>query len=252
MWSIPPRMADPSGLTPSPPWTPAAPLLAHAIRSSAAHHTPIDVDGWCCLPNTIPLNVDLDTSRPPWELSRLFILARPPHVMLALDPAPPTPRPTRTSDPDLVPGTAETARTNSSFGTNEPNTHPTETNPTSGTSSKLHERIPSSARTSPSASHQNKPKRHHRNCTNEFPPGTNEPKRRPPQASRETNPSPDPLPPRPSPFALAALGLPARRGTSSTIRRSTPRSLPPCLRAGAFAALGTEQALDRPRALADS
>ncbi len=33
-----------------------------------------------------------------------------------------------------------------------------------------------------------------------------------------------------SPSALAPLGLPARRGTSSTIRRSTRRSLPPCKR----------------------
>ena len=48
------------------------------------------------------------------------------------------------------------------------------------------------------------------------------------RALAECLPSFPELQPHPaSPSALAPLGLPARRGTCSTIRRSTPRSLPP-------------------------
>ena len=50
------------------------------------------------------------------------------------------------------------------------------------------------------------------------------PTHRHPDCPRDPEPQP---PPPASPSALAPLGLPARRGTSSTIRRSTRRSLPP-------------------------
>ena len=94
----------------------------------------------------------------------------------------PSAHPNPTIPPEPRQRTLETARTNSSSGTNEPDLPPISCN------------LPSL---------QLLP----------------EPDSSPTQA-------PAPTPPVPSPSALAPLGLPARRGTWSTIRGSTPKSLP--------------------------
>ena len=119
---------------------------------------------------------------------------------------------------------------------------------------------PAQTNPSPARAETNPSPRHPANCTNEFLPAHARPMAHPrvtpyglpdrtsarhpstPEAKTRTGrqpaephpcharhpdlpgPQPDPA----SPSAPTPLGLPARRGTCSTIRRFTPRSLPPC------------------------
>ena len=135
----------------------------------------------------------------PTEPSRPSILCTPP--MPAPSPtAQPEPGPTADAPPyhtnNFTPVHIRTRRSHPSLG----NAH-----------SKPHERIPHPAQTNPTFP----PISCNLPCLQLLP----EPAGSPTQA-------PAPTPPVPSPSALAPLGLPARRGTWSTIPGSTPKSLP--------------------------